>query len=463
VAGALPMASAIILLPFYVYYLPTDVYGALSLYLAFSLFITILVTYSFDSSAYVHYHDFKHDREKLSSFISSAFIFMLLIGAGVGIVLTVLGNIVFDLVFHNPKISFYPYGLMSVAIGIAQAINRVYNSILQSSERSVKYLYSNVIYFLIVGVLTVGGLIMFPKTLVGPIAGRLLAGIIIVAWTLYRVFKEFGFRFNFQILKSTFGFNHYTFVHQVEQWVISYFDRFLLLFFLPLSTIGVYDFTIKCLLAIEFITNSLHNSFYPKVVSTITAQTNKGSTQELNRYYYGLVAMIMIAVSGSILALPILIDFFKTNNGYRSAIPYFPYIAVSYLLRSVRYYFAVPYGILKYTKPLPFISFFVSLIKVGLMVLLIRDFEIYGIIAATLITLAIELWLLKYVLGDRFRFQFNPFKMLIAPGLLFALVLLIEPFVPQNFKLLAHSFYVIVTSILLLWVYRNEIKLFKFP
>ncbi len=457
------MTSAVILLPFYIYYLPTDVYGVLSLYLAFSLFIQILVTYSFDSSAYIHFHDFKNNPEKLSSFISSAFIFMLLIGAAVGLISVVLGDLLFNLILEDPKISFYPFGIMAVVIGIVQALNKVYNSILQSSEKEVLYLYSNLFYFLLVAGLSVAGLSLFPGTLVGPLGGRLLAGIIIAGWTLYRVFREFGFRFNFPILKSTFGFNHFTFVHQVEQWVINYFDRFLLLFFLPLSTIGVYDFTIKCLIAIDFIMNSLHSSFYPKVVSTITAQETKGSTQELNRYYYGLVSIVMIAVSSSILALPIVLDIFKSDNGYQEAVVYFPYIAITYLLKSIRYYFAIPYGVLKYTKPLPFISFFISVIKIACMLLLVKEYGIYGIVASALVSSVIEIWLLKYILTEKFRFQFNPFKLMVAPVLLLVLVLLMEPFVPQDFKLLLHFFYLIVTGVFLLWVYRNELKLFKYP
>ena len=50
VAGMLPMASAVILLPFYLNYLPIEQYGQLALYLAFSMFVQIVATYSFDSS-----------------------------------------------------------------------------------------------------------------------------------------------------------------------------------------------------------------------------------------------------------------------------------------------------------------------------------------------------------------------------------------------------------------------------
>lgn len=457
------MASAIILLPFYIHYLPTHVYGALSLYLAFSLFVQIIVAYSFDSSAYIHYHDFKNDPERLSTFMSSAFVFMILIGVVVGLILVVLGDILFKLIFDDPRISFFPYGLMSVLIGIFQALSKVYNSILQSREKVILFLWSNIFQFTLIAILTISGLYLYPETLVGPIGGRLIAGSVVTTWVLFRVFHEFGFHFDYAFLKSTFSFNHYAFIHQIQQWVINYFDRFLMLFFLPLSSIGIYDFAIKCLIVIEFILNGLHNSFYPKVVSVISAQTIKGTTPELNRYYHGLTAVVMIFVSVSIFVLPFFTKFLGDGQGYEEATQYFPYIAITYLLRAMRHYFAVPYGILKYTKPLPLISFFIAAIKIGLMIFLIQEYKIYGVVAATLISSGIEIFTLKSALSKKFNFQFNVFKIVIVPVLLLGVVILVEPLLSRDFPWAVHFFYLVVTGVLLLWVYRNELKLIKFP
>ncbi len=463
VAGALPMASAIILLPFYVGYLPTQVYGALSLYLAFSLFVQILVAYSFDSSTYIHYHEYKGDFKKLSAFISSAFVFMLLIGVAVGIVLVVLGDLLFDLIFEDQRISFYPFGLMSVAIGIFQALFRVYSNILQSRERPVLFLRSNLLLFMLIAGLTIAGLYVFPETLIGPVGGRMVASLVVACWALYRIFGEFGFHFNYTLLKSTFGFNHYAFIYQIQQWVINYIDRFLMLFFLPLSSIGVYDFAIKCLIVIEFIMNGLHSSFYPKVVSVITAQSVKGSTPELNRYYHGLTAVVMIMVCAGIFVLPFLINFqFDNNKGYHEAVQYFPFIAIVLVIKSMRLYFSAPYGILKFTKPLPLIYTVISVIKIGGILLLVTPFGIYGIIASTLISTAIEILLLEYVLQKRFRFEYNRFKIIIAPLVLFLVVLLFEPTLGRSHPLLIHLMYIAIVGGFLLWVYRNELKLLNF-
>ena len=76
------MASAIILLPLYIHHLSTELYGALSVYMVFTLLVQIVVTFSFDTSVYIHFQELKGDQKKLSAFMSSAFVFMLMIGSG---------------------------------------------------------------------------------------------------------------------------------------------------------------------------------------------------------------------------------------------------------------------------------------------------------------------------------------------------------------------------------------------
>src|SRR5687768_16493468 len=107
------MASALILLPFYVTYLSTSDFGALSIYLGFSYFIQLLATYSFDTSLYIHFHEYKHDERKLNAFVSSAFVFMLLIGSMVGLTFSLFGDLVFRNIFTEQSISFQPYGFMA--------------------------------------------------------------------------------------------------------------------------------------------------------------------------------------------------------------------------------------------------------------------------------------------------------------------------------------------------------------
>jgi len=458
-AGALPMASALILLPFYIHHLSTELYGALNIYLAFSLLVQIFVTFSFDTSLYIHFHEFKNDFKKLSVFVSSAFIFMTITGIVIGLAFSLLGDFMFKVALPGKNISFFPYGLASVGAGAFQALLKVHSSLLQSREKPETFFWSNVLSFTMIASFTIIGLELYPNSLMGPIVGRLLAAIISGIWVLARIFREFGFRYDFAWLRSSFGFNTYTFIYQILQWIINYFDRIVMLLYLSLADVGVYVFATNCLIALELLMNSLHSSFYPKVVSAVMELPEKQSTPSINRYYHGLTAIIMLSVCIGVLLLPWAIETFVHKQSYQETIPYLPFLATIYFFRTMRLYFTVPYGILKYTKPLPVVYIIVAAIKIILMVLLMPTFGVFGVIIAALTSAALEIVLLRTSIRDMFKFRFNFFKIVAAPLILFIMIIVLEPIAGQSYPYTLHLVYLASCVGLLWWAYRNEIQL----
>jgi O-antigen/teichoic acid export membrane protein len=451
------MASAFVLLPFYMEGLSLPLFGKLSIFLSFSLLIQILVAYSFDSSVYVHYHEFKNDKAKLSVFISSAFILMLLIAVGVGIFFSIMGELLFGFVLSKKNISFFPYGVASVVTGIGQALFKVYTSLLQTREKPVSFLFSNLILFSLVLTLTIIGLKLYPDTLVGPIGGRLAAFVLLAGIALFNIFREFGIRFDFSWLRGSFGFNNYTFIYQLEQWFINYFDRIVMSIYLPLPAVGIYDFALRCLVVIEVVMNGLHNSFYPRVVSTMVENKHTTSVPEINRYYHGLIGIVMIFVVVCIIAFPVALDWFASDSTYREASKFIPYLAALYLPRVVKIFFSAPYAVLKYTKPLPFIYFGVSVIKIGVMFILIKPYGIAGVIIAGALAAIAEIFLVKRGLKGRFMFRFNRFKVLIAPAVLFLIIWGAEGTLLPDFPFLRYGAYLLVCGLILWMLYKNEL------
>lgn len=458
-AGALPMASALILLPFYVEHLSTSDFGALSIYFAFSYFIQLLTTYSFDTSLYIHFHEYKHNFRKLSAFASSSFLFMLFIGAVVGVIFTMSGELLFENIFEEQSISFQPYGFMAAFTGIFQAMFKVHGNLLQTRENPELYLWSNLGSFALIAGVTILGLQLYPGTLMGPVGGRLVAAVVSGLWALARIFREFGIHFDFALIRASFSFNFYTFLYQFLQWVINYFDRIFMVFFLALGQIGVYDFALKCLLIVEFILNGLHNSFYPKVVSTIIRQDIKRSVPEINRYYHGFIALIIILICGCILVFPVAIEMFVEKADYREAVAFIPYLSLIYFFRAIRLFYATPYGILKYTKPLSGIYLIVSALKILLMWLAIEPYGLFGVIFASVAAAVVEIILLRVGLRSRFQFEYNRFKILVVPTVIFLLIVVLEPLFGRESPNLLHLFYLLACITILGWVYRNEIKL----
>lgn len=449
--------SAVLLLPFYLAFLPADVYGALSLCLAFSIFIQVVVSYSFDTSVYLHFHEFKNNPEKLSGYIVSVFLFILGSGLAAALVFAMLGNLIFDLAFAGRGLDFFPYGMMAACTGIFQAIFKVYSYLLQSREKPETFFWSNLILLVLIAGLTIGGLYLWPGSLAGPVGGRLIAGGMLSAWVLWRVWREYGSRPDFAVLRSTFGFNNYSYIYQLLQWVINYADRFVLVLFLPLSAVGIYDLAMKCLLVIEILMNGAHSSFYPRVVSEVTQQSEKKSSLVINRYYHGLTALVMVLTAGSILVLPLMADLLPAGNDYRSVIPWFPLVALLYLVKPMRTYFSMPYGVLKWAKPLPAYYIAVSALKILMLFLLVKPLGITGVVAASLSAGVLEIVLLRKGLAGRFRFDFNRLKIIAAPALLLVMIAVLEPVAGSTYPLLIHGGYCLFAGGILLILYRKEL------
>jgi O-antigen/teichoic acid export membrane protein len=458
--GALPMASAVLLLPFYMAHLSTAHFGALSIYLAFSLLVQLVVTYSYDTSLYVHYHEYKDNKTKLAIFISSAFVFMLFVGLGLLLAGALLGDYVFSIFFSEAGIDFYPYGWLAIIGGALQAIFKVHSSLLQTREKQEAFFWSSLLLFVGIFAFTLGGLLLFPASLSGPMGGRALALVFGGAWVVYRIGREFGFQFNFAVLTESFSFNFYSFIYQLQQWVINYFDRVLMVFYLPLAVVGEYDFAVQCLIGIELFMNGLHNSFFPKVVKEVTAQTTKGSTEHVNRYYHGLVAVTMLVVCFAVVVLPLVITMTSDLLGrpdYKAANNLVPYIAVLYLLRSIRLFFIFPYGVLKYTKPLPIMYVAIAGVKIGALLLLIPTWGIQSVIIASFLSLVVEITLLRTTIASRFFFKFNQVKMLLAPASFLFVIVLFESLSGSVPAIVRYALYTSFCFGILFFAYRNEL------
>lgn len=455
------MASGIILIPLYVANLSEAQFGAWTIFMSFSLFMQLVVTYSFDTSLYIHYHEYKADVKKLSAYVSSAFVMMLLISLVVSLLLFAFGGLIFSVIFSQENVSFYPYGWLALGGGSFQALFKVYSNLLQSREKPTTFLWGNAVLFMGIILLTILGLRIFPQSLMGPLGARFIALMLGAVWVLYRVYKEFGIHFDWPLLNKSFSFNMYSFIYQLQQWFINYFDRILMGYFLSLSLVGVYGFTISCLIGIELLMNGMHSSFYPKVVKEVMAQTIKESTVTVNRYYYGLVAFVMVLVCGAILILPFLVEWLVKYTGklhYLDSIIFIPFIASFYLLKSVRLFFSSPYGILKFTKPLPLIYSVAVIIKVAGIILLVQHFGIMGVITASLLSMSTEILLLYKAVKTHFNFRFNAYKIIGAPLLLSSLIILSELLLPADWQVIMHLTYCVICVILLVWAYRLEIK-----
>ena len=103
--------------------------------------------------------------------------------------------------------------------------------------------------------------------------------------------------------------------------------------------------------------------------------------------------------------------------------------------------------------------FCVSLTKIGLLVLMIKPLEIYGVIGAAFVVAILEILLLRFFLSKDYRYNFNGFKLVGAPLLLIVVIIAFESLILHEYALYVHLFYNVLCFGLLYYAYRNELTL----
>jgi O-antigen/teichoic acid export membrane protein len=459
ITGILPVASPILLLPFYTNNLSDAQFGHLGFYIGFSQLIQILVTFSFDQVITSHYFEFKNDFKKLSTYLSSVVIMLLLIGLGLTMVLLIFGPILFDFVYSSEAMTFYPYGLISVCTGIFNSLFKVVTNLYIAQQKAEKYAFSNLLNFILIISLSISGVYLFPKTLIGPMYGRLIAGIISFLIILTSTLRTYGYNFDFKLLKGTLSFNKSLFIVAVVSWFVGNVDRYIVDHFMSDSDVGIFDFAARTTVGIEVIMGALLNTIIPPIYSIWSQNNSEKSTIEVNRFYNVVTSLTIILIALSIVGLPILLPFIVRNEEFYSAFKYLPLLCLSYITTVIWWMYSLP---LMFEKK----GYFFTRILIGSAVfkllsgiVLIHSFGLYGAVWSVLLTKIFHHGWIALDSNKIYHLKYNKVKILFLPSVYAALVIISNQFLPDEYEIFYHTMELIIFGLIIFLVYKNEITI----
>ena len=104
----LPLLTSVVVLFPYTENLSTSLYGALALYIAFTIFVQFTANYGLDNYVGIHHFEYKKDPEEMRAFVGSVVGAMLIIGLVLLVFFSLIGNLLFQLLFRG-ELSFFPY------------------------------------------------------------------------------------------------------------------------------------------------------------------------------------------------------------------------------------------------------------------------------------------------------------------------------------------------------------------
>jgi O-antigen/teichoic acid export membrane protein len=298
---------------------------------------------------------------------------------------------------------------------------------------------------------------MYPFTLIGPMWGRLLSGIGIFIIALVSLSKESAIKIKMgDELKQTLRFALPVLVFFIISWSISNIYPFIMKYFMTLQDVAIFGLAIQFTLLVEFVLNGMSNSISPKIFGLIIDKKLTGSTPELNKYFSGFNAFSLLIIPASTFFIPLILPLLISKD-YEASFIFLSALNIGFASRGLYNYFLAPIYLFKKTKVLPKIYLATAFIQIIISIFLIKQFGIWGAVAANLITKVIQNFFLYLAARKFFTFRFNSFKFIWLPLIITVTIIGSEYFITTNNLHLIRLLQMTFSYLLVYFFYKNEI------
>jgi O-antigen/teichoic acid export membrane protein len=459
VAGALPMVAGLILLPFYANRLNELHFAQVGFYISISLLLQILFSYSIESYFGIKYTQLSGDATMQKKFIGTISILLLSIGALLLLTASLSGNYIFAKVFKADfQMQFWPYGFYSVLTAFFNSYFKAATNALIYLQKPKLFFTANLMNFVATIGISVGGLILFPDTIVGPMYGRLFSGLLIflIAQRIYTSSGTFVYEKQF-IRELTLFCTPYLF-YVISGWILGHIDQYILQSHISKSDLNTYTTALKCFFGVVFIQNSLSAIIFPKLYEIWARQDILQTTKESNRYFNVFTVVNIVQLVLFCIALPLVYKLLIKKEDFFAFENYIGLLASGYALTSILNFYLSTILFTKNTGVLLKIFGISALFQILVTLYFVNRFGLLGAIYAGIITKILQVILSAFLSRKIFIYQYNIFKIIALPFIYIAINILQFHFF-SGYSITLYAGQLALFSIVFYFIFKNEIKI----
>ncbi len=454
----MPMLTSILLLPFYLNMLDSDNFVALSFYISISLFLQIFFTYSLDTYFGIKYAHLTGNIPEQRLFLGTTSILLLIIGLVLMIITFIIGPFVFPLIFKDKtNVEFGIFAVSSIVTAFFNSYFKAASNCLIYLKKPGQFLGFNVINLIATIVISIGGLMVYPNSLIGPISGRFFSGLIIFLLAMYVFRSNSTFKFDKKYLKDIYKFCSPYLLFVLSIWIVSNIDRYFLVSKIDSVQLAGYDQIIKCFIGIEFFQNSLSAIIYPKVFEIWGQNKKNETTKETNRYFNVFTAINIMAMIAFCILIPIFIKIFIPKEEYYFSFDYVGLIAAGYATRTILNYYLASILFSKSTSILLKVFGISSIIQIAITYYCVVYLGLVGAVFAGVATKIMQVIFSVFFTKNMFTYNLNYLKIYGTP-FLFILVNIIYFIIEPGFNMWIYLAQFVFFGIIFYFVFKNEIK-----
>jgi len=411
-----------LLVPLYTRFLTPSDYGTISLAESVAVLVVAISTLSLDVALQRLYFQYSDDSQLLKRYVSSVLRSAAVLLALSLVVALAFGRQLFAIFAPNFAIPFFPYMALAIITAIAGQVVQYRMVLFMVEGRPKHYAMLAFCVFVLTGTAAVTLVILVPWGAYGMLLAKLVgtgATAVVAAFLLKQWFWA-GWEWSF--VRESLQFALPLVPFGLTALLLDVADRFILQHFRPTAEVGLYTVAYTFGMVMFLVTLSLWQALSP--VYFETARSVHGDRM-LGRLSSGLIVLLVaIAIFGALVAQ----DFVRwvLAPRYSPAGRLIPLIIVAYLFHALFSIFQLSVLQSKRTMVLFLVSALALSVNIGINLLLIPRWGMFGAAYANLATFALEA-VLMYVCAQRaYPLRYNGFKIIAALTALLVVLILTQ-------------------------------------
>lgn len=368
------------MLPVLTRYLTPSDYGIIAMFTVFVSILAVFIGLNVVGSINVNFFIFSKD--KLREYISN--IMIILVSSTVFIyTLIVLFS---DFISNLVNLSF-SWIFVALILALAQFLT-VINMLLWTAEQKPKeYIIYQLSQTIIVTILTlifvVGLSLGWEGHLIAMSIGTGMFALISFSFIIRRGY--FKFKYNKKHIKEALHFGIPLIPHSLSGWIMSGADRMILMSILGSTATGIYAISYQLGMIINVLVTAFHKAWNPYLFRILSSNPTHQIKQKLVKFTYLYFILIILFTIIFSYIMTLIIPYFLGDKFY-NANDYLIYFALAFSFNGM-YFMVVDY--IFYTKRtyiLAYITFFTSLLHIGILYFMVHYYGILGVAQTTLIS-----------------------------------------------------------------------------
>lgn len=391
-------ASGFFLIPIYTRILtPTD-YGIVGYLQVFSQILIVVLGFGFHGAQTRYYFEHHGDHETVGKFMFT--INCTTIGAFLVLCLPIiLIGYFYGWTLGTENIPFHPYVSITLLAVLFSVLNNYVTSFFRMKQNFVVAIIVDIFTFILTTTTTIIMVAYFGLGAFGRVAGNALGlAVIFLPCYVFLYARRFKLEFSKAALKYAIGYGFPIVIHLLMGTIHSSIDRIMLEYYLPISELGIYSLGTSVATVLQMFITAFNQAYQPSYYKLMESGGESRENHIIRTFklwlsLVSIVTCIGLIIGGSFLAIFSGPQFIQVQT-------VFPYLLLSVYAGSFYYFFSSPLFFYKKTHLLPLVTGSSAIINIGMNLLLIPEYGIYGAAIATIFS---HVWIsvISFVLGNR--------------------------------------------------------------